>query len=184
MRLRIFNEDTGVRNRDCCSFERGHQRQSMTVAYQPVPVRVLAVAKLACAKPFRVDMCALSVRVICMRPAFERAHRGRSLIPKGQSMSFVDIVPEMLSAAADNLQSAGSEVQAQNAAALAPTTGLIPAAADDVSALTAMQFAAHGQMYQAVSAQAAAIHHMFVTVLALSAGSYADTEAANTVMTI
>jgi PE family len=96
-------------------------------------------------------------------------------------MSFVSIVPEMLSAAADNLQSVGSAVSAENAAAEGPTTGLIPAAADQVSALTAMQFAAHAQMYQAVSSQAAAIHQMFVTILAASAGSYATTEAANAV---
>ena len=94
-------------------------------------------------------------------------------------MSFVSIVPEMLSAAAGNLQSIGSAVNARNAAALAPTTGLVPAAADEVSALTAMQFAAHAQMYQAVSAQATAMHQMFVSVLAASAGSYANTEAAN-----
>lgn len=31
-----------------------------------------------------------------------------------------------------------------------PTTGVVPAAADEVSALTATQFAAHAQMYQAV----------------------------------
>lgn len=94
-------------------------------------------------------------------------------------MSFVDIVPEMLSAAAGNLQIIGSAVSAQNAAALAPTTGLVPAAADEVSALTAMQFAAHAQMYQTVSAKATAIHQMFVTILSASAGSYATTEAAN-----
>jgi hypothetical protein len=47
--------------------------------------------------------------------------------------------------------------------------------------LTAMQFAAHAQMYQAVSSQAAALHQMFVTVLQTSAGSYATTEAANAV---
>jgi hypothetical protein len=94
-------------------------------------------------------------------------------------MSFVNIVPETLSMTAGNLQSIGSAVAAENAAALAPTTGLIPAAADRVSALTAMQFAAHAQMYQAVSAQAAAVHKMFVTVLQASAGSYAATEAAN-----
>lgn len=96
-------------------------------------------------------------------------------------MSFVDIVPEMLSAAAGNLQVIGSAVSTQNAAALGPTTGLVPAAADEVSALTAMQFAAHAQMYQAVSAQATAMHQMFVTILAASAGSYATTEAANAV---
>ncbi len=44
-----------------------------------------------------------------------------------------------------------------------------------------MQFAAHAQMYQAVSAQAAAMHQMFVSVLAAGAGSYATTEAVNAV---
>ena len=96
-------------------------------------------------------------------------------------MSFVSIVPEMLSAAAGNLRSIGSAVSARNAAALAPTTGLVPAAADEVSALTAMQFAAHAQMYQVVSGQAAAMHQMFAWVLAASAGSYATAEAANAV---
>ena len=56
-------------------------------------------------------------------------------------------------------------LSAQNAAAAAPTTGVVPAAADEVSALTAAQFAAHAQMYQAVSAQAAAIHEQFVNTL-------------------
>jgi len=49
---------------------------------------------------------------------------------------------------------------------------VIPAAADEVSALTAAQFAAHAQMYQDFSAQAAAIHEQFVATLATSAGSY------------
>ena len=70
-------------------------------------------------------------------------------------------------------------MNAQNAAAAAPTTGVVPAAADEVSALTAAQFAAHAQMYQAVSAQAAAIHEQFVNTLTTSSGSYAATEAAN-----
>ena len=94
-------------------------------------------------------------------------------------MSFVSIVPELLSTAAENLQSVGVRLQAQNTAAAAPTTGLNPPASDEVSALTAMQFAAHAQAYQAVSAQAVAIHQMFVTMLAVGANSYATTEAAN-----
>jgi hypothetical protein len=98
-------------------------------------------------------------------------------------MSFVSIVPEILSAAADNLQSVGARIQAQNAAALGPTTSLVPAASDEVSALTAMQFAAHAHAYQTVSAQAAAIHEMFVTMLAAGASSYATTEAVNAVST-
>lgn len=96
-------------------------------------------------------------------------------------MSFVTAQPEALSAAAGNLQGIGAAVAAQNAAAASPTTGVIPAAADEVSALTAAQFSAHAQMYQAVSAQAAAIHEMFVSTLSTSAGSYAATEAANAV---
>jgi PE family len=98
-------------------------------------------------------------------------------------MSFVSIVPESLSTAADNLQSIGSRIQAQNTAAMAPTTGLTPAAADEVSALTAIQFVAHAQAYQAVSAHAAAIHQMFIAMLAAGADSYAATEAANAVAT-
>jgi hypothetical protein len=94
-------------------------------------------------------------------------------------MSFVTAQPEALVAAAGALQGIGSSLSAQNAAAAAPTTGVVPAAADEVSALTAAQFAAHAQMYQAVSAQAAAIHELFVNTLGVSSGSYAATEAAN-----
>ena len=96
-------------------------------------------------------------------------------------MSFVTTQPEAMSSAAGSLQGIGSSLNAQNAAAEAPTTGVVPAAADEVSALTAAQFGAHAQMYQAVSAQAAAIHEMFVNTLGTSAGSYAVTEAANAV---
>ncbi len=96
-------------------------------------------------------------------------------------MSFVSTQPAELTGAADNLQGVGSTMIAQNAAAAAPTTGVIPAAADDVSALTAAQFATHAEMYQVISAQAAAIHEMFVSTLGASAGSYVATEAANAV---
>ena len=94
-------------------------------------------------------------------------------------MSFVTTQPEVLTAAAGNLQGIGSAMAAGNMAAAAPTTGVVPAAADEVSALTAAQFATHAEMYQAVSAQAAAIHEMFVNTLGTSAASYAATEAAN-----
>jgi hypothetical protein len=94
-------------------------------------------------------------------------------------MSFVTTQPEALSAAATNLAGIGATMSAQNAAAAAPTTGLVPAAADEVSALTATQFAVHAQVYQAVSAQAEAIHQLFVSTLGNSATSYAATEAAN-----
>lgn len=94
-------------------------------------------------------------------------------------MSFVTTQPEALSAAARDLQTIGSTVSSESAAAAGPTTGITPAAADEVSALTAAQFAAHAHIYQAISAQAAAIHEQFVATLSTSANSYAATEAAN-----
>lgn len=96
-------------------------------------------------------------------------------------MTFVTTQPEMLTSAAGQLQGVGTAIAAQNAAIAGPTTGVVPAAADEVSALTATQFGAHAAMYQAVSAQAAAVHDMFVHILGASAGSYAATEAANTI---
>jgi hypothetical protein len=99
-------------------------------------------------------------------------------------MSFVTTQPEMLTTAASQLHGIGTAIATQNAAAATPTTGILPAAADEVSLLTAARFASHAQMYQEVSAQAAAIHEMFVHVMGASAGSYATTEAANATATV
>uniref|UniRef100_UPI0035CA04F6 PE family protein n=1 Tax=uncultured Mycobacterium sp. TaxID=171292 RepID=UPI0035CA04F6 len=94
-------------------------------------------------------------------------------------MSFVTTLPIALEAAAGKLEALGSALAAQNVAAAAPTTGVVPAAADEVSALQATQFSAYGTWYQQVSAQATAVHQMFVNTLGASAGSYSTTEAAN-----
>ncbi|MBV8182738.1 MAG: PE family protein [Mycobacterium sp.] len=96
-------------------------------------------------------------------------------------MLFVTTQPEMLASTAGSLQAIGSAMAANNSAAAGPTTGVIPAAADEVSALTATQFAIHAAMYRAISAQAAAIHQQFVATLSDSATSYAATEAANAI---
>lgn len=98
-------------------------------------------------------------------------------------MSFVTTQPELLVAAAGDLQTIGGALIAGNQAVAGPTTGVIPAAADEVSALTAAQFATHAQLYQAVAAQAATVHELFVTALTTSAASYAATEAANAAAT-
>ncbi|KKC05795.1 PE family protein [Mycobacterium nebraskense] len=94
-------------------------------------------------------------------------------------MSFVTTQPEMLASSAGDLQAIGSALGEANAASASPTTGVIPAASDEVSALTAAQFAAHAQLYQVVAAEATAIHDQFVAALGTAAGSYAATEAAN-----
>ena len=98
-------------------------------------------------------------------------------------MSFVTTHPDILAAGASDLQTIGAALAAQNAAAAGPTTNVVPAAADAVSALTAAQFAAHARLYQAISAEAAAAHEMFVHTLATTAASYAATEAANAIAT-
>ena len=94
-------------------------------------------------------------------------------------MPFVTTYPEKIAAAASQLQTIGASLTLGSAAAAGPTTGVVPAAADEVSVLTAAQFAAHAQRYQALSAQATTIHNLLVATLAAGAGSYAATEAAN-----
>ena len=96
-------------------------------------------------------------------------------------MSFLTTQPEAIAASAGTLQGVGAAVNAGNEAAAGPITAVVPPAADRVSALLAVQFAAHAQMYQAVSAQAAAVHQQFVDALTTSSGSYAAAEAANAV---
>ncbi|OBJ87220.1 PE family protein [Mycobacterium asiaticum] len=98
-------------------------------------------------------------------------------------MSYLTTHPESLASAAGDLQTIGAAMDDRTAAVAVPTAAVVPAAADEVSALTAAQFAAHAQLYQAVAAQATAIHDQFVAALATSAGSYAVTEAANAAAT-
>ncbi|WP_152328324.1 PE family protein, partial [Mycobacterium tuberculosis] len=93
-------------------------------------------------------------------------------------MSFVIAAPETLVRAASDLANIGSTLGAANAAALGPTTELLAAGADEVSAAIASLFAAHGQAYQAVSAQMSAFHAQFVQTFTAGAGAYASAEAA------
>jgi PE family len=78
-------------------------------------------------------------------------------------MLFVTSNPEMLISAAEDLAVIGSAMHTSNQTAAAAITGGVPAPAPEVSALTATQFAAHGALYQTVTAQAAAIHELFVS---------------------
>ncbi len=94
-------------------------------------------------------------------------------------MSFVIAQPEMIAAAAGELASIRSAINAANAAAAAQTTGVMSAAADEVSTAVAALFSSHAQAYQAASAQAAAFHAQVVRTLTVDAGAYASAEAAN-----
>ena len=99
-------------------------------------------------------------------------------------MSFVIAVPEMVSAAATDLASIGSTISSVSAAAAAPTTAVVAAGADEVSAAITALFSQHASAYQALSARADAFHAQFVQTLKGAAGSYAGTEAANAEQTM
>ncbi|WP_142283471.1 PE family protein, partial [Mycobacterium gordonae] len=94
-------------------------------------------------------------------------------------MSFVMAVPDVVSAAATNLAGVSSAVAAANTAAAAPTSRILVAAGDEVSAAIAALFGEYAQRYQHVSAQAAAFHEQFVRSLAAAAGAYTGAEAAS-----
>jgi PE family len=94
-------------------------------------------------------------------------------------MSYLVAAPEFLASAATDLSNIGSTLSEASAAAAAPTTGVLAAAEDEVSAAIAAMFSAHGQGFQALSAQAAVFHDQFVQALAAGARSYVGAEAAN-----
>jgi hypothetical protein len=98
-------------------------------------------------------------------------------------MSFLIATPELVSAASADLANLASTIGSANGAVAAATTGILPAALDEVSAGIAAMFGAHGQLYQALSAQAAQFHEQFVQAMAVSAGAYANAEA-NVVQTL
>src|ERR1700753_3156091 len=95
-------------------------------------------------------------------------------------MSFVIAAPEFLASAATDLANIGSTLGAANAAAGTQTPRVLAAAEDEVSAAIALVFSAHGQDFQALSAQAAAFHAQFVEALTGAGGAYVGAEAANT----
>jgi|GEM_PF-1364653 len=94
-------------------------------------------------------------------------------------MSYVNAAPEYVAAAATDLANIGSTISSANSAAIGPTSGVLAAGADEVSATVAALFDAHAQAYQALSAQAAYFHEQFVQLLNGGATQYALAEAAN-----
>ena len=93
--------------------------------------------------------------------------------------TFLIAAPELVDAAATDLANIGSTINVANAAAAFPTTGVLAAGADDVSASIAALFGAQAQAYQALSAQAAQFHAQFVQLMSTGAGAYASAEAAS-----
>ncbi|WP_222106503.1 PE family protein, partial [Mycobacterium simulans] len=94
-------------------------------------------------------------------------------------MSFVIASPESVASAATDLARIGSSITQASSAAAAPTTGVLAAGADQVSAAVAALFNAQAQGYQVLSAQAAAFHQQFVQALNSGATAYTTAEAAS-----
>jgi hypothetical protein len=94
-------------------------------------------------------------------------------------MSFVVAAPNHVTAAASDLANIGSALSTASATAWAPTSSVLAAGGDEVSAIVAALFGAHAQAYQALSAQATAFHQQFVQLMFGGAAQYAATEAAN-----
>jgi hypothetical protein len=86
----------------------------------------------------------------------------------------------MLAAAATELAGIGSAISEATAAAAGPTTGIMTAAADEVSAAIAQLFGAYGQEYQAISTQLASFHNELTQLLTATANTYINAEAINT----
>ncbi len=93
-------------------------------------------------------------------------------------MAYVIAAPEIMTAAATDLATIASNVNAAHMVAAAPTLALVPAAADEVSAGIAHLFSQHAANYQALAGQAAAFQEQFVQHLTAAAFSYASIEAA------
>src|SRR6516164_9312004 len=94
-------------------------------------------------------------------------------------MSFVIAAPEHVQPAAQSLASIRSTLAEASASAAAPTTGVVVAARDEVSAGVAALFNGFGQEYQALNAQAQAFHAQFVNLMNAGAAAYLNTDVAN-----
>jgi hypothetical protein len=92
-------------------------------------------------------------------------------------MSFVITAPEMMTAAATDLAGIGSALSEAHTAAMAATVGLVPAAADEVSAAVTHLFSGYAQGFHELVGKAAASQGQFAEHLKAGAFSYASIEA-------
>jgi PE-PPE domain/PE family len=94
-------------------------------------------------------------------------------------MSHLFAAPETLASTAADVESIGSAITTAGSSASGPTTGLVAAARDEVSAAIANLFGAYGHEYQAALAKAATFHDQFAQALATAATTYAQAETGN-----
>lgn len=86
---------------------------------------------------------------------------------------------DALAVAGGSLTNIGGWIDEANTMVAGPTSAIIPAAADEVSAALAELFSSHGQLWQALAAQAATFHQQFVGTLQAAQNVYQSAESAN-----
>jgi len=87
--------------------------------------------------------------------------------------SYLIAAPEVLAAASADLSGIGEAIREASAAAPPSTTGMVPAALNEVSAVITRLFGSYGREFQALSAQSAAFHAQFVQLLHSGGSAYA-----------
>ena len=93
--------------------------------------------------------------------------------------SFVNVVPEELASASEQLSGIGSSIRSATSAAAPSTTSVVAAAEDEISAAISKLFGGYGQEFQALSAQAGLFHSSFLQTLTSGGNLYSAAEAAN-----
>jgi hypothetical protein len=99
-------------------------------------------------------------------------------------MSQLSVVPDILKSASGCLENMGAGLRTANAAAAAQTTAIAAPALDEISTAISALLGKHGQQFQAWSAQSAAYHDHFVSMLNGGAAQYMSAEFANVQQTL
>src|ERR1700739_1746679 len=94
---------------------------------------------------------------------------------KGEPMQ---VIPEELASAAEHVGNIGTRLEEANAVAGLPTSGILPAGADEVSAAIAPLFNNQSAIYQELAARAKAFHQQFTQLLGTADSAYTEAEQA------
>ena len=95
-------------------------------------------------------------------------------------MSFVIATPDVMTSAATDLATIGSDLSMAHTAAATPTVALARAAGDEVSAGVAHVFSRYADDFHALGGRATAFHEQFFQNMKASAASYTSAEDAIT----
>jgi hypothetical protein len=91
----------------------------------------------------------------------------------------VQVVPEELVSAAEDVRNIGTILEQANAYAALPTSGILPAGADAVSAAITPLLNNQSTIYRELAAQGKAFHQQFTRLLAAAGIAYIETEQAS-----